>query len=124
MRIVRLLMAAICLCTLMACATSSEEKYESNVKKLDALITEMEKQDKISENDWEKAEALLDELDNLSEEDLKNLTEEQAEEYGRLAGRMAKLALKQGMNTVNDAVDKVNGFIKGLSDAFGDEDDN
>ena len=83
----------------------------------------MEKQDKISENDWEKAEALLNELDNLSEEDLKNLTEEQAEEYGRLAGRMAKLAMKQGVNTVNDAVDKVNSFIKGLSDAFGDEDD-
>ncbi len=115
-------MAALCLCTLMACATA-EEKYENNVKKLDALITELEKQDKISENDWEKAEALLNELDNLSEEDLKNLTEEQAEEYGRLAGRMAKLAMKQGVNTVNDAVDKVNSFIKGLSDAFGDEDE-
>jgi len=120
MKIVKLLMAALCLCTMMACATT-EEKYETDLKKLDALITEMEKQDKISENDWEKAEALFDELDKLSEEDLKNLTEEEAEEYGRLAGRMAKLALKQGMNTVNDAMDKVNGFIKGLSDVFGDD---
>ena len=122
MKTIKLFMAALCLCTLMACVTS-EEKYENNVKKLDALITEMEKQDKISENDWAKAEALLDEMANHTEEDLKNHTEEQAEEYGRLAGRMAKLAMKQGVNTVNDAVDKVNSFIKGLSDAFGDEDD-
>ena len=114
-------MAALCLCFLMACATA-EDKYENNVKKLDALITELEQQEKVDKDDWKKAEDMLKELE-ISEQDLENLTEEQAEEYGRLAGRMAKLAMKQGLNTIDDAMDKVNGFLKGLGSALGEEDD-
>lgn len=112
-------MAALCLCFLMACATA-EDKYENNVKKLDALITELEQQEKVDKDDWKKAEDMLKELE-ISEQDLENLTEEQAEEYGRLAGRMAKLAMKQGLNTIDDAMDKVNGFLKGLGSALGDD---
>ena len=121
MKTIKLIMAALCLCFLMACATA-EDKYENNVKKLDALITELEQQEKVDKDDWKKAEDMLKELE-ISEQDLENLTEEQAEEYGRLAGRMAKLAMKQGLNTIDDAMDKVNGFLKGLGSALGEEDD-
>lgn len=121
MNAMKFLLAGLCLCFLMACATA-EDKYENNVKKLDALITEMEQQDKVDKDDWKKAEEMLNELE-ISEQDLENLTEEQAEEYGRLAGRMAKLAMKQGLNTIDDAMDKVNGFLKGLGSALGEEDD-
>ena len=108
-------------CFLMACATA-EDKYENNVKKLDALITELEQQESVSKDDWKKAEAMLNEL-QISEKDLENLTEEQAEEYGKLAGRLTKLAMKQGVNSVNDAMDKVNGFLKGLGSALGGEEE-
>jgi septal ring factor EnvC (AmiA/AmiB activator) len=110
MKTVKLLVAACMACFLMACATA-EDKYENNVKKLDALITELEQQESVSKDDWKKAEAMLNEL-QISEKDLENLTEEQAEEYGKLAGRLTKLAMKQGVNSVNDAMDKVNGFLK------------
>ena len=110
MKTVKLLVAACMACFLMACATA-EDKYENNVKKLDALITELEQQESVSKDDWKKAEAMLNEL-QISEKDLENLTEEQAEEYGKLAGRLTKLAMKQGVNSVNDAMDKVNGFRK------------
>jgi len=65
---------------------------------------------------------MLNEL-QISEKDLENLTEEQAEEYGKLAGRLTKLAMKQGVNSVNDAMDKVNGFLKGLGSALGGEEE-
>ncbi|MBR2161072.1 MAG: hypothetical protein IJ924_01530 [Bacteroidaceae bacterium] len=89
MKTVKLLVAASMACFLMACATA-EDKYENNVKKLDALITELEQQESVSKDDWKKAEAMLNEL-QISEKDLENLTEEQAEEYGKLAGRLTKL---------------------------------
>ena len=121
MKTVKLLVAACMAFFLMACATA-EDKYENNVKKLDALITELEQQESVSKDDWKKAEAMLNEL-QISEKDLENLTEEQAEEYGKLAGRLTKLAMKQGVNSVNDAVDKVNGFLKGLGSALGGEEE-
>ena len=121
MKTVKLLVAASMACFLMACATA-EDKYENNVKKLDALITELEQQESVSKDDWKKAEAMLNEL-QISEKDLENLTEEQAEEYGKLAGRLTKLAMKQGVNSVNDAMDKVNGFLKGLGSALGGEEE-
>lgn len=121
MKTVKLLVAACMVCFLMACATA-EDKYENNVKKLDALITELEQQESVSKDDWKKAEAMLNEL-QISEKDLENLTEEQAEEYGKLAGRLTKLAMKQGVNSVNDAMDKVNGFLKGLGSALGGEEE-
>ena len=121
MKTVKLLVAASMACFLMACATA-EDKFENNVKKLDALITELEQQENVSKDDWKKAEAMLNEL-QISEKDLENLTEEQAEEYGKLAGRLTKLAMKQGVNSVNDAMDKVNGFLKGLGSALGGEEE-
>lgn len=121
MKTVKLLVAACMACFLMACATA-EDKYENNMKKLDALITELEQQENVSKDDWKKAEAMLNEL-QISEKDLENLTEEQAEEYGKLAGRLTKLAMKQGVNSVNDAMDKVNGFLKGLGSALGGEEE-
>ncbi|MBR3626441.1 MAG: hypothetical protein IKN48_08945 [Bacteroidaceae bacterium] len=121
MKTVKLLVAASMACFLMACATA-EDKFENNVKKLDALITELEQQESVSKDDWKKAEAMLNEL-QISEKDLENLTEEQAEEYGKLAGRLTKLAMKQGVNSVNDAMDKVNGFLKGLGSALGGEEE-
>jgi len=122
MKTIKLIMATMCLCMMMACATSGE-KYDNNVKELDALITEMESQESISEDDWKKAEDALNELQTMTEEDLEDLTEEQAEEYGKLAGRMAKLAIKQGLDKVGNAFDQLNGFMKGLGSALGEDEE-
>jgi len=115
-----LFMAAILTVGLFA-ACSAADKYQRNINKLETLITELENDEDITSEDWEKASETIQSLE-IDEEQLKNMTEEQAEEYGKLMGRYAKVALQQGIKQSGDAIEKAGSLLNGILEGLGADD--
>lgn len=117
MKTFKLLLMAAILSAGMLVSCSQTDKYQSNIDKLEKLISELESKSDLSPADWKNAEKTFKELE-IDEDQLKNMTDEQAEEYGQLMGRYARVAIKQGIKQSEDVIDKagslLNGILKGL----------
>ena len=120
MKLFRLFVCLGCLLAFSACKQRTYD-VESDIRQLDKLVTNLEQKQNLTEEDIEQVEATIDGLH--IDDYIHDLTEEQAEEYGRIIGRFAKVAVKQGMKEVNNSMDLVNGLLKGLSDEFNLDDE-